>query len=178
MNQHPTGLEGAISIDLIHFPDERGSFVKIFNKVEYKEAGFDLNFDETYYSVSKKGVIRGMHFQIPPHEHYKLVYAAAGTILDVILDIRKSSTTYGQHFTIELSAENKKALYIPVGFAHGFTALSETATMVYNVSTVYSPGFEGGILWYSFGYDWPFENPILSERDSSLTLFKEYSSPF
>lgn len=174
----PTGFEGAFIVEFQSSVDERGSFVKVFNNAEFAAAGIQTEFKESYYSVSKKGVIRGMHFQIPPFDHYKLVYVTDGVVLDVILDIRKKSKTFGKFFSTEISSLNKKGSYMTSGFAHGFTALSKQATMVYNVSTVYNSKYDTGILWNSFGFSWGIKNPIVSERDKSFQKFNEFKSPF
>ena len=121
-----------------------------------------------------------MHFQIPPHQHTKLVYCLWGRVIDAVVDLRVGSLTYGQYETFELSQENARAIYIPAGFAHGFYVTSEKAIMVYNLSSVYAPDHDRGIRWDSVGISWPiFEaNPILSERDRAFLSFSEFESPF
>ena len=159
-----TDISGVFEVTLFHAKDERGSFTKTFHKSSFEANNLESNFEESFFSINKKGVIRGMHFQQPPHDHAKLVYASAGKILDVILDLRESSPTYGKYVEIEISDENHKAVYMPKGVAHGFCCLSE-ATMIYLTSTEYSASSESGILWNSFNMDWPVESPVLSSRD-------------
>lgn len=123
-------------------------------------------------------MIRGMHFQTPPAQHAKIVFCPVGEILDVVLDLRKNSPTFGQHFSQILSAENHLALYIPEGCAHGFRALTEGAMTFYLVSSVHNPAHDKGIRWDSFGFDWGAEAPVMSERDGSFPQMQDYDSPF
>lgn len=164
----PTHLDGVFVVQNKKFEDHRGLFVKTYHEEIFRDAGIDTDFKESFYSVSKKGVLRGMHFQLPPHDHSKLVYVTDGEILDVAVDIRKDSPTFGQYFSTILSSENVKSLYLDKGIAHGFLTLSECATVVYLTSTVHSPESEVGISWNSFGFNWQKINPIMSERDRSL----------
>lgn len=173
-----TDLRGLYIIKPKIFKDERGMFVKVFQEQVFKELGLLSNFKETFYSISKKNVIRGMHFQIPPFDHAKLVYVVEGKILDVILDIRKNSPTYGRCISLELSGRNKKAIYIPSGFAHGFIVKTDSAIVVYMQTTIYSPEYDKGIRWDSFGIDWGIKNPIISERDGNFPSLDRFKSPF
>ena len=175
MNFIKTKLDGVFEIQNSKFEDHRGSFVKTFNKDIFSENGLDYNFKESFYSVSKKNVLRGMHFQLPPHDHAKLVYVVDGDILDVALDIRQESPTYGDFFSTRLSSENAKSLYMAKGFAHGFLTLSKSATVVYLISTVHVPKYDDGIHWDGFGFDWNgVKNPITSNRDSSFNALSEF----
>ena len=158
--------------------DLRGRFVKVFQEDFFAQNNIETNFSEEYYSVSRKGVIRGMHFQIPPQAHVKLVYCISGTVQDVILDLRKESKTYGQHEIIKIDARKANCVYIPKGLAHGFCAMTENAVMIYKVSTVYSPAHDTGILWNSFGMEWPIRNPILSPRDLNFPPLSAFETPF
>ena len=153
--------------------DNRGIFCKIYNEDIFEANGINIDIKESYYSISEKNVIRGMHFQIPPYDHDKLVYVANGKVLDVVLDIRKFSSTYKKFISIELSDENGLALFIPKGCAHGFKSLTNNTMMVYNVSTVYSPQCDCGIKYDSFGMDWNVENPIISKRDASFYALED-----
>lgn len=171
-------LNGAYIITLPAFYDDRGSFVKTFHETTLAEKGIRFNLKESYFSFSKKDVIRGMHFQLPPHQHAKVVYCPQGAILDVIIDLRKDSPTYKQYVATELSADNHKAYYIPVGFAHGFKSLTDDAITYYLVSSEYSKEHDTGILYNSFGFDWGVEQPIISERDLSFPKLEEWSSVF
>lgn len=158
--------------------DQRGLFYKTYNENIFDEYNLCTQFKESYYSISKQGVIRGMHFQLPPFDHEKLVYVPKGRIMDVVLDIRKSSITFGEYINVELSEENRLSIYIPKGCAHGFKSLEDNTITVYNVTTVYNSDYDSGIRWDSFGMDWKIENPIISDRDSSFKGLEEFSTPF
>lgn len=172
-----TNISGVYEIELFHAKDERGSFTKTFHKSLFKTNKLEYQFNESFFSINKKGVIRGMHFQCPPHDHAKIVYVSSGRILDVILDLRKSSPSFGQHIKFEVSAENHKAVYMPKGVAHGFCCLTE-ATMIYLTSSEYNAASESGILWNSFKMNWPVEAPIISSRDKSFSPFANFQTPF
>jgi dTDP-4-dehydrorhamnose 3,5-epimerase len=179
MNQlHATEIPGVYAIDLFHMKDDRGVFVKTFHRNTLQAEGLENDFAESFYSVNNKGVVRGMHFQYPPDDHAKIVYCTSGKLIDVILDIRKDSPTYGQWTTVELSGDNYKAVYLPKGTAHGFCVLEDNTCMVYLTSTVHSPENDGGILFDSFGFNWPVEQAINSERDLTFPAFKDFDSPF
>jgi len=169
----PTGLDGAFVIENKQFQDHRGLFVKTFHKEIFTNHGLETDFKESFYSVSKNNVLRGMHFQLPPQDHVKLVYVVNGEILDVAVDIRKNSKTFGQYVSVELSAGNGKSIYLAKGFAHGFITLSGDATVVYMTTTVHSPEHDAGIRWDCFGFDWGTKVPIISDRDSK---FKDLDS--
>ncbi len=171
-------LEGAYLLTLPSSQDARGTFVKTYHDTTLQQAGINFTLKESYFSSSRKDVIRGMHFQLPPHHHSKIVFCPLGAILDVIVDLRKGSPTYGQYFAHELSEQNHKAYYIPEGFAHGFKSLTEGAITYYLVSCEYNKDADTGVLYNSIGFDWGVENPILSERDLSFTGLKEFNSPF
>ena len=156
-----------------HF-DERGQFVKTYNNLEFNSQDIEFTVKETYYSVSKKGVIRGLHFQIPPKAHKKIVYVSNGEIMDIVLDIRKNSPTFGEFLNLKLSAANNKALYIPEGFAHGFESLSDNAVVNYIQSCEHSKDHDSGILWNSIPYTWNTKNPLLSDRDKTFSSFEIY----
>lgn len=178
MNFTKTKLSGVYIIEPVIFKDDRGSFVKVFNDQVFKDKDFQFNIREVFYSESRKNVIRGMHFQSPPKAHAKIVYAVLGKIIDVVLDIRRGSPTYGEFVSIELSQDNKKMIYIPVGFAHGFSVISECATTVYMQTTMYSSQHDAGVRWNSFNMDWNIKNPILSERDEKFSALPGLKSPF
>ena len=161
--------------------DNRGSFIKTVHKDAFKELELETDFREQYYSVSRKNVLRGLHFQLPPSDHAKLVYCTEGRIFDAAVDLRQGSASYGRFHTCELSGENGKMLYIPRGMAHGFYTLSEQAVVMYNVTSLYDAERDSGILWHSVGIPWPVpanEQPILSRRDKGFCSFAEVSSPF
>ena len=172
-----TGIPGCYELQPIVRSDDRGKFVKTFHTEYFAENGLETNFPEQYYSVSRKGVLRGMHFQLPPHGHSKIVYCTAGIIVDVALDLRVGSPSYAEHISLELSAEKGNMLYLTEGLAHGFYSVTE-ATVAYNVSTVYNPESDAGILWSSIGMDWSDPNPDLSERDTTFPNLNDFESPF
>jgi dTDP-4-dehydrorhamnose 3,5-epimerase len=173
-----TSLDGLFLIKPFFHTDARGSFIKTFHAEEFANHGLENEFRESFYSTSIKGAIRGMHFQLPPHDHAKLVFATSGEVLDVVVDLRKSSKTYGQYASFNLSGENRNMLYIPRGMAHGFCALTDGATVFYFTSTVHSATHETGIRYDSLGYNWPVANPVVSERDKSFPALSDFNSPF
>ncbi len=163
--------------------DHRGFLSETFKASALKEAGVDLDWIQDNHSFSAtRGVVRGLHFQRAPKAQAKLLRVVRGAILDVAVDIRKASLSYGQHVAVELSAENWTQLYVPVGFAHGFCTLTENAEVLYKVSAEYGPSEEGGVLWNDpdLGIDWPIkaEEATLSPRDRAWPKFKDLVSPF
>ena len=152
--------------------------MKPFHKTSFEQAGLDTNYDESFYSTSVKNVVRGMHFQLPPHDHSKLIYVTSGRLLDVVLDLRKDQPTYGKAISVELSGDNFTAIYLPKGVAHGFAVLEDSTNMVYHTSTMHHPASDRGIRWDSFGFDWPVANPILSQRDTEFPGLDAFESPF
>jgi dTDP-4-dehydrorhamnose 3,5-epimerase len=174
----PTELPGLQIIRPRIFQDARGSFVKTFHRDVFRELGLDFEPREEFFSTSAKGVLRGMHFQLPPAAHAKLVYCIVGSVLDVVLDLRKNSPAFGRSCVRELSAANREMFFIPVGFAHGFLALEDGATMVYQTSTVHSPTHDAGVRWDSLGFNWPVKAPVLSERDEKFPALRDFQSPF
>lgn len=177
MKFEKTELMGVFFIEHDIRTDIRGAFVKNFQREEFSGLGLESDFRESYYTISKENVIRGMHFQVPPHDQAKLVTIIQGTVVDVILDLRSSSPTIGQHVSVELSHDNRKSIYIPKGCAHGFSVLTESATVFYMVTSEYAPASDKGIRYDSFGFDWRVVQPIISERDLQfppLFEFKEY----
>ena len=154
------------------FPDDRGEFAEIYKKSEFASAGIAEAFVQTNYAKSKKGVLRGMHYQIAPVAQAKLVRVVSGSIFDVAVDIRKDSPTFGKWVGVTLSAKEKNMLYIPEGFAHGLCVLEDDTQVIYNCSREYSPEHERGIIWNdpSVGITWPIQDPILAERDAGYPL--------
>lgn len=171
-------LKGAYEVipEIRH--DNRGNFIKIFNDELFRNHNINVNVKEQYFSTSHKGVIRGLHFQHPPFDHSKYVYCISGSVQDVILDLRKDSVTYGQYYSVILNSKKSNALFVPKGFAHGFCSLEDNSCMVYNVSTVYNPSADCGILWNSCNIDWNTTKPIISERDSDFISLADFTSPF
>lgn len=174
----PSNLPGCYELQPIIFNDERGKFVKVFHDQDFAELGLETAFTEEYYSTSKKNVIRGMHFQLPPMDHVKFVYCIVGEVMDVVIDLRVGSPTFGHYAVFELSAEKSNCVYIPKGMAHGFYVQSEQAIMVYKCSSVYSTAHDAGVLWNSVGIPWPTSEVILSARDKSFPKFERFISPF
>lgn len=173
-----TSINGCWEIQPRVLEDSRGSFVKVFNKGAFSDLGLETEFYEEYYSHSHKDVIRGLHFQTPPADHVKIVYCLQGAVFDVVLDLRNGSPTYGKFETFKLNAESGNFLYIPKGLAHGFCATSDSATLVYKVSSGYAPEHDHGILWSSLDIQWPSSSPIVSSRDASFLPMSKFASPF
>ena len=173
-----TGFYGLYIVKNIISTDDRGKFIKRYNKEEFERNGIFFNLEEQYFSVSKKDVIRGMHFQAPPYDHSKLVYVINGSIVDVVVDLRKNSPTYGKCFEQVLTSKENTSLFISSGFAHGFKALEDDTLMMYNVSSKYNKDSDMGIKWNSIDYDWGIKNPIISKRDSEFLSFQDFNSPF
>ena len=173
-----TEFEGLFLIKHKVFEDQRGLFIKTYNQDQFKDLGIDLKIKERYFSVSHKNVIRGMHFQLPPDDHIKLVNVIQGSILDVVLDLRKNSKTYGKYFSVSLNVKDGMTIYIPRGFAHGFLAKEDNSVVEYNQTTGYNANSDSGIRYDSFGFDWANSFPIISSRDLEFPEFKSFNSPF
>ena len=170
-------LKGVLEIELNPHFDKRGFFMRTYDAKIFKDYGVEREWVQSNHSRSEeKGTIRGMHFQLAPYAEAKLVRAIKGAIVDVFVDIRKGSDTFGQWGSIELSEENKKMIYIPRGFAHGFCTLTDISEIVYMVDSVYNPENERGIIWNdtTLNIVWPAENPILSKKDSGNLTFNEF----
>ena len=173
-----TAIEGVKLIQQFRADDDRGSFVKSFHRSSFSEAGIEFELAESFYSTSKKNVIRGMHFHNPPFDHAKIVFCTQGSILDVALDLRQASSTYGHYVAKELSTEDHNALFIPKGFAHGFLSLSDDSTAFYFVDGEYVASADDGILFSSFGMPWPVDDFVVSPRDQAFVDFANFKSPF
>ena len=172
----PTHLEGLVVVDIEYPQDERGFFLESWNKADFAAAGLPHDFVQDSHSASRYGVIRGMHYQNMRAPLGKLVRCTVGRMLDVTIDLRASSPTFGQWFSIELTAENKRQIYVPVGFAHGFATLSEYCEVQYKQTGYWRPETEGGIAWNDpdIAIAWPYDNPVLSRRDQHQVSFAEY----
>lgn len=168
-----TQLDDVFLLKKSLFEDLRGQFIKTFSASQFKEMELPEHFKESVYSVSRKHVLRGCHYQRHPHGHAKLVNVIEGEILDVIVGIggKFNTRNRGKVFSVVLSQQNNLSLLIPDGYAHGFLVLSEMAIVSYLTTTVYNADHDTGVRWNSFGFDWPIENPILSEKDQNLPLF-------
>ena len=162
------------------FEDERGYFFESYNKNKFNMEGINYEFVQDNESMSKKGVLRGLHFQKPPYAQAKLVRVIKGAALDVAVDIRKNSATYGQHFTIELSEMNKTMMFIPEGFAHGFLTLADNTIFSYKCTQVYNKSSEHTILWNDpdLNINWGITDPVLSEKDKNAQTFKGFNTLF
>lgn len=168
-----TELEGCYKVHFKRVEDDRGHLAKPFRVDRFRELGLEGAYAEHFYSLSRAGVLRGMHFQRAPFQCVKLVYVSHGTALDVIVDVRRGSATFGRHFSLTLDADSPVALYIPPGIAHGFYVPSGETIMNYCYSAPYAPAYDTGIRWDSFGFGWPNREPIVSRRDRSLPPFDE-----
>jgi len=177
-----TKILDVIIIEPSVFVDERGYFLESFKLKKFEEIICPIKFVQDNESKSSKGVLRGLHFQKPPYEQAKLVRCIEGEVLDVAVDIRKNSKTYGQHVAVLLSGENKRQLFVPRGFAHGFLVISETATFAYKVDNSYAPEFDAGIRWNDneLNIQWDMEDSevMISAKDAELPFFLEFESPF
>jgi len=182
MKKTETGIEDLYVIEPTVHGDDRGYFMESFREAWFQKEITDTHFVQDNESKSSRGVLRGLHFQNPPMAQAKLVRVVHGEVLDVAVDLRKNSPTYGRHFSVRLSAENKKQLFVPRGFAHGFSVLSETAVFSYKVDNLYSQELEEGIRWDDpdLNIDWqlPEEEIRLSEKDKSQQNFADYQSQF
>ncbi|MBQ8155655.1 MAG: dTDP-4-dehydrorhamnose 3,5-epimerase [Prevotella sp.] len=182
MNVISTNIDGVVIIEPRVFEDARGYFFESFSQREFNEKVKPLDFVQDNESKSSFGVIRGLHFQRPPYAQSKLVRCVRGAVLDVAVDIRKESPTYGQHVAVELTEDNHRQIFIPKGFAHGFAVLSDIAVFQYKCDEFYHPESEGGIslLDSELGIDWkiPTDKAILSSKDTKHPLFKDFITPF
>ncbi|MEN9446421.1 MAG: hypothetical protein RL728_933 [Bacteroidota bacterium] len=181
MRFESTEIEGLVIIYTKKFNDERGYFFESFHKAKFEEfLGFSVDFVQENESQSLKNVIRGLHFQNPPYAQGKLVRVPFGKVMDVVVDIRKNSPTYGKHFSIELSDENGIQLWIPSGFAHGFVSLVDKSILTYKCTNYYNRESEGAILWndLNLAINWLVETPIISEKDQIATEFSKFTTQF
>jgi dTDP-4-dehydrorhamnose 3,5-epimerase len=174
----PTSLAGCVRVVPRVVGDERGAFVKTFQASVFEALGLATSWREVFYSRSARGVVRGLHFQLPPADQDKLVVCTSGRVLDVVVDLRRDSPTFGDHESVELDDRSWTMLYLPSGFAHGFAALTDDAVMAYSVSAEYAPERDTGIHWASAGIPWPFESPVVSARDAALPALADFDSPF
>lgn len=172
-----TPLEGVKIIEMDRFEDERGWFMEVWNEERYRAAGLPVRFVQTNVSHSRRGVLRGMHYQ-HPDEQAKLVSASAGTVYDVAVDIRQGSHTFGRWYGCELSAENRRQMWVPEGFAHGFLVLSAEATILYNCTAVYRAESDRSVLWNdgAVGIDWPGKPALVSEKDRAAPALRDIPS--
>ena len=171
-------IEGLYTLKIDVKKDIRGVFLKPYSLNELKEHHLIETVSEVFYSTSDLNVIRGMHFQVPPYAQQKLVGVINGTIIEVVLDIRRGSKTFGKYCSFKLEANEGKFLFIPEGLAHGFLSLFKSTTVLYIVDKRFSSEHEGGIKYDSFGFSWPVESPIISERDRNFVAMDKFITPF
>ncbi|MDG1850388.1 MAG: dTDP-4-dehydrorhamnose 3,5-epimerase [Flavobacteriales bacterium] len=174
MQLQETGFEGLLILQPNIYKDERGSFLESWNHETFKKLNLDISFVQDNQSVSRKNVLRGLHFQKEPHAQGKLVRVTQGSALDVVVDLRKQSDTFGKHFKLKLSSEQGNMLWIPAGFAHGFVALEDHTVFQYKCDGLYQPKSEDCVIWNdpSLSIDWGVENPIISPKDLQGKLLK------
>lgn len=180
MRIETTPIEGLLIITPNVFSDERGYFFESYNNKTFKDLGLTMNFIQDNESCSSKGVLRGLHFQKPPYSQGKLVRVIKGSVLDVAVDLRKSSKTFGKWHSVVLSGESKQMFYIPEGFAHGFITLEDNTIFSYKCTNLYNKESEGSIRWNDpdINIDWECVNPILSDKDKKSPFLKDIESPF
>jgi dTDP-4-dehydrorhamnose 3,5-epimerase len=175
-----TGIQGLVVVKPKVFRDPRGFFMETFRADSFQALGLPGHFLQDNLSKSSKGIVRGLHYQAPPFDQGKLVTAIRGTVLDVVVDIRKSSPTYGESRSFLLSEEDPCFVFVPSGFAHGFSVLSDIALFHYKCTQVYDKASEGGVLWNDpdLNIDWQVDNALVSDKDQELPRFKDLVSPF
>ena len=180
MNITKTDIQGLIIIEPQIFKDSRGCFFESWNAKKFNQLGISEDFVQDNQSVSSKGVLRGLHFQNPPYAQAKLVRVIKGSVLDVAVDLRKTSPTYGKHVSVILSEQNNKSFFIPKGFAHGFLSLEDNTVFNYKCSDYYNKESEGSLLWNDedLKIDWQIDNPLVSEKDLQADLFKNFKTKF
>jgi dTDP-4-dehydrorhamnose 3,5-epimerase len=178
MKIQKTTLDGVLIIEPAVFTDSRGYFFESFNSKRFEESGIRTDFVQDNQSESSKGVLRGLHFQSPPYEQGKLVRVVSGAVLDVVVDIRPNSSTFGKSFSMVLDATSNKMLWIPPGFAHGFLALDDRSIFLYKCTEYYNKASESGIIWNDpeLNIDWGMKNPIVSDKDKELPTFQELTT--
>lgn len=175
-----TGFDNLFIIETQVYGDNRGYFYEGYNRKVLNDKGLEIDIAQTNISKSQVGVVRGLHFQNPPFAQGKLIRVLKGSVLDVVVDLRKKSSTFGKSFSIELSEKNAKCLWVPPGFAHGFRTLEDETIFYYDCTQVYNKEAEGSIRWNDpeLNIDWGISNPILSEKDRNAPLFKDFVSQF
>ena len=180
MKIETTPIEGLLILHPRIFADGRGYFYESWNEKKFEEAGITEKFVQDNQSLSQRGVLRGLHFQAPPHAQAKLVRVITGCVVDIAVDLRKNSSTYGKSFSIELNSENKTIFYIPKGFAHGFSTLEDNTLFAYKCAGYYNKESERTIQWNDkkLGIDWKINSPVLSEKDLVGENFADFISPF
>lgn len=176
--KQPLAIPGCFEIRPRRLDDARGYFVKTFERVAFEEMGLPTAYAEEFRSVSHRGVVRGLHFQLPPHHHHKLVYSVHGSVQDVLVDLRVGSPMFGRSIDLRIDADAANMVFMPAGIAHGFCALSNEAVMVYKVGSAHVPSHDVGILWSSVEAPWAAREPLLSQRDRQHPPLDAFKSPF
>jgi dTDP-4-dehydrorhamnose 3,5-epimerase len=178
VHREPTAIAGCAVVELTHHHDERGEFVKVFQSSVTRAAGDDPDISELFWSRSRRGVVRGLHFQVPPHAHTKLVTIIAGQALDAVVDLRVGSPTHGTCVTVGLDAAAPVGVVVPIGCAHGFQALADDTVVLYATSTEHHPESDVGVRWDSAGIAWPIADATTSARDAAFPALADFVSPF
>ena len=180
MQLQETGFEGLLILQPKLFKDDRGAFYESWNETTFKNLGLDIHFTQDNQSVSHKNVLRGLHFQHAPHTQGKLVRVTRGQALDVVVDLRKNSKTYGQHYKLTLCSNKANMIWIPSGFAHGFVALEDNTIFQYKCDAIYNPKLEECLIWNDpkLGIDWEIDKPIISSRDNKGKRFDDLNTSF
>jgi dTDP-4-dehydrorhamnose 3,5-epimerase len=180
MKAESFNIQGPLLIEPKVFEDERGYFFESYSKQQFVQIGVNEEFLQSNQSLSHKGVLRGLHFQLPPYAQSKLVRVISGSVLDVVVDIRVGSPTYGKHVSAILSGNNKKMFYVPVGFAHGFLTLEDNTVFSYKCGNYYNKAAEQGIMWNDpdLKIEWDILQPVISEKDQANQSFRDFMSPF
>ncbi len=178
MKKEVTEMDGCFLLKFKNFQDSRGSFLKIFNSNQFMDIGLEFSPKECFVSVSHRAVIRGLHFQLPPHHHTKVVICLKGQAFDVIVDLRKDSPSFKKHLSFNLKEDDPTALFIPPGLAHGFQAIEADTQMLYFTDIGHVPMSDSGIRWDSCNIRWPLSDTVLSDRDASFPTLKEFNTPF
>ncbi len=177
MDAESTAIPGCLILPLFHHTDDRGEFVKVYQASGSLDAERG-EIAELFWSRSARGVVRGLHFQVPPHAHRKLVTVISGTALDVVVDLRVGSPTYREHVTVPLDAATPVAVQVPIGCAHGFQSTAADTVILYATSTEHAPDADRGIRWDSIGVEWPIAGVVLSERDAGFPALADFESPY
>ena len=183
MNAETTAIPDCLILPLFHYTDVRGEFVKVYQTSAQSASDAENDDDvtavaELFWSRSTRGVVRGLHFQVPPHAHQKLVTVISGAALDVVVDLRVGSPTHGEHVTIPLDAAAPVAVQVPIGCAHGFQSTADDTVILYATSTEHAPAADGGIRWDTIGVGWPIPDAVLSPRDTQFPALADFESPF
>lgn len=178
MRIEETGIPGCVIVIGDRRADARGWFLKTFHADMFAALGLRTDWREDYVSASQRDVVRGLHFQRPPHHHAKLATCVTGAVTDVLVDLRRGSPTYGQHRAVQLDGGSARSVYMPSGIAHGFVSRADDSLMAYKVTSVHDADSDAGIAWDSIGFDWTVAAPLLSDRDRGFPRLQDFDTPF